>query len=119
MISTLSMFENRRHPTPKGRGRANTGQRDPNVPRFKAATATAQSRPQISRLPCMGWYSLRNVAATYTFKQHKSRLRTAAYQDYYGLTPTPAHERKAKPPPMMSQGPMHRRLVLARIPGAC
>ena len=39
----------------------------------------------------------------------------AAYQEYYGLERTPPESRESRPPPMMSQGPMHRRLVMSRI----
>ena len=102
------MFENRRHPTPKGRGPANTGQRDPNVPSPNATTATAQADPKFH--DCLARGGTRYEA----FKQHKSR-QDGGVPRLYGLTAAPAHERAAKPPPMMSQGPMHRRLVLARI----
>ena len=104
------MFEDRHHPTPKrrGRSRAATGRRDPNLPRPNATTATAEADPKFHE--CLAKGGTRWEA----FKQHKSRLRTAAYQEYYGLEPTPPESRESSPPPMMLQGPMHRRLVMSR-----
>ena len=107
------MFENRRHPTPplKGHGkeRANTGQRNPEVPRPRPTTATAEADPKFHE--CLARGGTRYEA----FKQHKSRLRTRAFQDFYGLEPTPPEAREARPPPMMSQGGFHRRLVMPRL----
>ena len=50
------------------------------------------------------------------FKQHKSRLRTRAFQDFYGLEPTPPEAREARPPPMMSptSSPAGRGLLPAK-----
>ena len=49
------MFEDRHHPTPKGRGRsrAATGCRDPNLPRPKATTATTEADPKFHE--CTRW----------------------------------------------------------------
>ena len=38
---------------------------------------------------------------------------TRAFQDFYGLEPTPPEAREARPPPMMSQGGFHR--VMSRL----
>ena len=106
------MFENRRHPTPPPKGRkerANTGQRNPEVPRPKATTATAEADPKFHE--CLARSGTRYEA----FKQRKGRLRTRAFQDFYGLEPTPPEAREARPPPMMSQGGFHRRLVMSRL----
>ena len=87
------MFENRRHPTPppKGRGkaRANTGRRNPDIPRLKATTATAEADPKFHE--CLA----RGGSRFEAFKRHKSRLKTAAFQDFYGLEPTSPKSREA------------------------
>ena len=118
------MFENRQHPTPppkgQGKGRANTGRRNPEVSRPKATTATAEADPKFHE--CLARGGTRYEA----FEQHKSRLRTRAFQDFYGLEPTPPESREARPLPMMSQEDgFHRRLVMtstqplvAAAPGA-
>ena len=68
------------------------------VPRPKATTATAAADPKFHE--CLARGGTRYEA----FKQHKSRLRTRAFQDFYGLEPTPPESREARPPPIMSQG---------------
>ena len=83
--------------------------RNPDVLRPKATTATAETDPKHHE--CLA----RGGSRFEAFKQHKSGLRTAAYQDYYGLEPTPPEARESKPPPMMSQGGFHRRLAMSRI----
>ena len=109
------MFENRRHPTPPPKGggkeRAPTGRRNPDVPRPKATTATAEADPKFHE--CLA----RGASRYEAFKQHKSRLRTRAYQDFYGLEPTPPQRRvrRSPGPSMMSRGGFHRRLVMSRI----
>ena len=98
------------HHKGQGKGRANTGQRNPEVPRPKATTATAEAAdPKFHE--CLARGGTRYEA----FKQHKSRLRTRAFQDFYGLEPTSPESREARPPPMMSQGGLHRRLVMSRL----